>query len=81
MQYYERIDVSAIELEKVKMLLKEQLKSISKSKTFLSVKNPTLENCLLQKNHKLRESFLYLHLQNDLKNVMNELFIREHDIL
>jgi hypothetical protein len=68
MQYHARVDVLAIELEKVKMLLKEQLKSISKSKTFLSVKNPTLENCLLQSNHKLRESFLYRHLQNDLKH-------------
>jgi len=26
-----------------------------------------LKNCLLQKNYKLRESFLYRHLQNDLQ--------------
>jgi hypothetical protein len=63
MQYYEKLMFQQ-RIGKGKNAIKKQLKSISKSKTFLSVKNPTLENCLLQKNHKLRESFLYRHLQN-----------------
>jgi DNA-dependent RNA polymerase len=77
MQYYERFDGSAIELEKVKPLLTEQIMSISKTKTLLPLKIPTLKNCLLQGNHKLRESFLYRHLQNDLKHCHESNYLYE----
>jgi hypothetical protein len=41
------------------------------------VKTPTLETCLLQENHKLRESFLYRHLQNDLKHCHESNYLYE----
>jgi DNA-dependent RNA polymerase len=68
MQYYARFDGNSIELEKVKTILKEQIKSLSLSKTLKIIEKPTLKNCLLQQNYKLRESFFYRHLQNDLQN-------------
>jgi hypothetical protein len=68
MQYYARFDGNSIELEKVKKILKEQIKSLSLSKTLKIIEKPTLKNCLLQQNYKLRESFFYRHLQNDLQN-------------
>jgi hypothetical protein len=77
MQYYERFDGSVIELQKVKTLLKEQIASISKTKTFISMKTATLTNCLLQGNHKLRESFLYRHLQNDLNHCHESNYLYE----
>lgn len=49
MQYYARFDGNSIELEKVKTILKEQIKSLSLSKTFKIIEKPTLKNCLLQK--------------------------------
>ena len=48
MQYYARFDGNAIELEKVKTILKEQIKSLSLSKT-LKIRYAYVEKLFITK--------------------------------